>query len=128
MSDMSTYLEDQLLQAYFKDQNVYVALFSARTDEDAGTELSAGNGYTRMQATFGAISTEDTTKRKIVNDAAITWPLATGNNGDATHWAVFDASSGGNQLSAILPLPATISYVTGTRPQIAAGALTLIAA
>lgn len=125
MADMSDYLEEEVLDTYFRNQTVYVALYSARTDENTGTELSGGNGYARTAASFGAVADDDddATMKAIENDSAVTFPLATGSNGDATHWAIHDAETSGNQLTAIKALPATISYVAGTRPQIAAGGL-----
>jgi hypothetical protein len=69
---------------------LYLALFSATpSDTGGGTEL-AGSGYARQPITFaeaGQIAT---------NTALIVFPDATADWVQATHWGVFDASTGGN--------------------------------
>lgn len=99
MANMTTYLENKLLDHVLRGVNfpapagVYVALFTSETsDEGGGTEVS-GNGYARQTATFGA-----PVGGVVKNSAAITFPVATGNWGNITHVAIFDAATDGNML------------------------------
>jgi hypothetical protein len=99
MAAFSDYLENALLNEVFRNVNytpaatVYVALFtSAPSDAGGGTELS-GNGYSRQSVAFGAAS-----GGAIANSATVSFSASGGNWGTVTHFAVYDASSAGNQL------------------------------
>ena len=71
----------------------YLGLFTAAPGEaGGGTEVSGGS-YVREAVTFSV--TGDTA----TNTAAVEWPVATGTWGTITHIAVYDASSGGNQIA-----------------------------
>ena len=71
----------------------YMGLFTAAPGEaGGGTEVSGGS-YVREAVTFSV--TGDTA----TNTAAVEWPVATGTWGTITHIAVYDASSGGNQIA-----------------------------
>lgn len=105
MSDMSDYLEAQLLNLIFRTQvawkppAVYIALFTAAPDDSGGGTEVTGGAYARQQVAQadaewnapGAAGLIDN-----VND--ITFPVATANWGTVTHMAVFDAVTGGNML------------------------------
>ena len=64
MSDMSNYLENALINATFRNTaytssaTVYVALYTAVTDAEAGTGTEVANSasYARTAVTFGAPS------------------------------------------------------------------------
>ena len=76
--------------------NIYVALSTADPlDDGSGIAEPSGGSYARvvMNAWDAAASraTENTNK--------ITFPQATGNWGTITHWAIFDAITGGNFLA-----------------------------
>lgn len=99
MSAMSDYLENKILDhvlgttAYTAPTTVYVGLATASfADDNSGTELT-GNNYSRVSATFDAAASGTTD-----NSAAIEFAAATGTWGDVSHFALFDASSGGNML------------------------------
>lgn len=106
----TTYLADALLDhtlrntAYTSPTTVYVGLFTAApTIAGGGTEVTGGS-YARVAATFGAAGS-----RSITNTSAVSFPTATGDLGTATHFGIFDASSGGNLLHfAILTTSKTI--------------------
>ena len=71
----------------------YLGLFTSNPDDDnSGTEVS-GNGYARKSASF-SVSGDTAT-----NIAAVEFDVATANWGTITHVAVFDASTGGNQIA-----------------------------
>lgn len=105
MSDMSDYLEAQILNVIFRTQvawkppAVYIALYTAApSDAGGGTEVTGG-AYARQQvsqadAEWNAPGAGGT----IDNVNAITFPKATANWGTVTHMAVHDAVTAGNLL------------------------------
>lgn len=100
MASMSNWLEnavlDQVLRgvAYPGSSTIYAALFlTPTTDSGGGVEVSGG-GYARVQVTtFGAPSSG-----VISNTSNVQFPAATANWGLVTHFALYDASTGGNLL------------------------------
>lgn len=74
---------------------LYAALFlSSPTDTNTGTEIGSGVGYTRIQVLgFGSASNGTAS-----NNYTVVFPTATGNWGTVTHFALFDAPTGGNLL------------------------------
>lgn len=99
MSFSNTY-ETTVLQWTFTTDSVtrptawYLGLFTANPNEDGSgaTEIS-GNGYARKSVTFTVSGNLAT------NSAAVEFDVATGSWGTISHVAVFDASSGGNQIA-----------------------------
>lgn len=98
---MSDYLENALLNHLLNNTQhtspttVYCALYSAApSDSGGGTELS-GNGYARQSISFGAAHA---TAGTCDNDTAVTFSASGGAWSAATHFGIFDASSGGNLL------------------------------
>jgi hypothetical protein len=61
-------------------------------DDNSGTELS-GSNYSRKAVTFAAAS-----GGSISSNAAVEFDAASGSWGTVSHWAIYDASSSGNQL------------------------------
>lgn len=124
MSDLSNYLEEKLVDhvvrnvAYTSPTTVYVALFTAVTDAEAGTgtEVSGGS-YARVPVTFGAQATPGVTD----NSATVTFPQATASWGTITHAALFDALSGGNPLSIIKALAVSKTVASGDTFRFLAG-------
>ncbi len=96
---MSDYLENALLnstlrgQAFTAPTAIYAALFTSDpTDAGTGTEVSGG-AYTRQAITFGAPSNGTCS-----NSADVLFPVATAAWGTITHFAIYDAATGGNLL------------------------------
>ena len=96
---MTDYLENALISEVLRGVNfaspstVYVALFtSATTDAGGGTEVSGGS-YSRKSAVFSSPSNGVTS-----NSSQIVFTTATASWGTVTHFAIYDASSGGNML------------------------------
>lgn len=118
MSQMSDYLEAELRKHIFrtgsftKPSALYVALFTAApSDAGGGTEVSGGS-YARAQLNPADAnwSAPDATGGLTDNLAAITFPAPTANWGQATHFAIFDASTAGNMLIwGALATPKTIN-------------------
>lgn len=121
----SNYFEDQISEYSFRggyDFNtatVYLALYISNPDEDnSGTEVSGGS-YVRQIASFNSPA-----NGIVTNDSLITFPTATSDWGDITHFAIFDAETGGNMLvySEIYPQNAVNSTDTAT---VQAGQITI---
>ncbi len=99
MSALSDYAENKVLDAiganatFTAPSAVYLGLSTGSLgDDNSGTELT-GNNYSRVAVSFGAASSGT-----MSNDAAIEFAAATGSWGSVSHWALYDASSSGNQL------------------------------
>lgn len=115
MSAMSDYLENKLVDQLFRGQTapttttLYVGLLtSAPSDAGGGTEVS-GNGYSRVAVTSslanwagtqsaGSTTASSGTGGQTSNNAAITFPTPTATWGTVTHFAIYDAATGGNPL------------------------------
>jgi hypothetical protein len=103
MGGFADYWENKILDHVFGKGNytpptIYVALSTADPQDNAsGLAEPGGNGYARVQtsgsdwnAAYGG---------SLDNAADITFPEATGSWGTITHFALFDAASGGNMLA-----------------------------
>lgn len=128
----SNYLEQKLLQHLFNlasfaiPANLYVALSTANPGEDgSGIAEPVGNAYARV-STAAANWTWNAGATRVENQTAITFPTASGSWGTVTHFAIFDASSGGNML-LYAPLLASKAIGNGDTPSFAAGTLTTTA-
>lgn len=71
----------------------YIALFTAAPGETGGGTEVSGGSYARTAATFTVSGNTAS------NSANIEFPAATASWGTVTHAAIFDASSGGNQIA-----------------------------
>lgn len=115
MSAMSDYLENKLVDQLFRGQSapttttLYVALYTAApSDSGGGTEVSGGS-YARVAVTSslanwagtqsaGSTVASSGTGGQTSNNAAITFPTPSAGWGTVTHFAIYDAASGGNEL------------------------------
>lgn len=88
---------------------VYLGLYSAApNDTGGGTELS-GSGYARAAVTNNSTNWPNASGGSKSNGAAIAFPIATADWATATHFGIFDASSGGNLIHyGALSTPRTI--------------------
>lgn len=100
MGSLSDFSEKEILDhclkvgQYVPGTTIYLALSTA-DPTDAGTGLAEpGSNYARKVISFGAAS-----GRVITQDADVDFDQATGSWGTITHWALFDAVSGGNFLA-----------------------------
>lgn len=95
----------------------YVALYNG-DPAGAGVELS-GNGYARVAATFSQTNGSGS------NSSGVTFPTASGNWSQATHMAVFTASSGGTMVASD-DLTTSQTVTTGNYAFFNAGELTTV--
>lgn len=110
----SNYLENKAIDHVFRSATwakptaLYIALFTAApNDAGGGTEVTGG-GYARVnlapldtnwKATQGGTSGASSgTGGTTSNAIAIVFPAPSADWGTATHYGIFDASSGGNLL------------------------------
>src|SRR5687767_1735417 len=106
MSAASDYLEVELRKHIFRTGSftkptvLAVALYTAAPGETGGGTEVSGGSYARVQrdpldANWTAASATDGLTD---NAAALTFPSPTANWGVVTHFAILDATSGGNFL------------------------------
>jgi hypothetical protein len=117
MSQMSDYTENKVNNhvygstAWSIPGTQYFALLSgAPTDAGGGTELS-GIGYARLAITNNTTNFPNASGGVKTNGTAFNFSPASGGNwATATHWATYDASSGGNLLFwGALTTPVTVT-------------------
>jgi hypothetical protein len=119
MSKMSNYLENLIIErhlrggAFTPPATVYLALASGITaggdgDPTAFSEVSTtSTGYGRQAITFGAASGGAASNSVAISFSPATADWASGSN--LTHWAIYDASTGGNMLYwGTVPTPGTV--------------------
>ncbi len=104
MAGKSDYLENALLNgvlggpAFSLPANVYVALFTATpNDAGGGTEVTGGS-YARVAQVNNTTNWPSAAAGSKSNGTVVTFPQATVSWGVVTHFALFDASTGGNML------------------------------
>ncbi|RMD60672.1 hypothetical protein D6833_09335 [Candidatus Parcubacteria bacterium] len=124
MPGFSDYMENAVLDflfrgvAYTPPATLYIALSTADPGETGaglsepgtpGATPDALNGYNRV-----ALTTADWTRtlNVVSNSVTVTFPTATADWGNITHFAIMDAQSGGNVLMSNVISPAQ-SVVTG---------------
>jgi len=96
----TNYLESKVLDhtlgvTAYAMPTTYIGVFTAAPGETGGGTEVTGGSYARvaLSGKLGSASSGTT-----VNSADINFPTATADWGTLTHFAVFDASSGGNML------------------------------
>ena len=130
MSDFSNYLENAIIDFFFRANpgaavsspaTVYVSLWTAITDAEAGTgtEVSGGS-YARIAVTFGAPSNGVST-----NSGAVNFAQATADWGTVTHFGIHTAATGGNLLTALKALSVSKVVNSGDTASFAAGQLSI---
>ncbi len=125
----SNYLEQQILSWITGTDmptaptTLYVAISTAAPPEAGGTiaEPAGADGYARVAVTFGAIQ-QGTDAATMSNDVELAFGPATGDWGDISHFAVFDAATAGNMIRhSALSAPVTIN--SGDSATFSTGAL-----
>jgi hypothetical protein len=125
MSQASDYIENEILDhvlgngAFTSPAALFVRLYtSATSDSGGGTEVTGGS-YAATACTFGA----STTNGVVTTSGTVTFPTATAGWGTVTHLAIYDAATGGNQIShGALDVSKTVT--TNDTFEISAGQLT----
>jgi len=105
MGSFGNYLEEALLEhivgkVTYSLPTAFIALSTADpTDTGGSIAEPSGNGYTRV-TTNGATWNNATANGGAIDNASdITFPEATGTWGTITHFAIFDAGTGGNFMA-----------------------------
>ena len=126
MGSFADFWEDEILDHVFDKvaytaPSIYVGLSTADPLDDAsGLAEPSGNGYARV-VTAPADWTVSS-GGALDNANAVDFPQASGPWGTVSHFALFDAITGGNMLAhGSLGTPQAI--VSGNTPSFAAGAL-----
>jgi len=96
---------------------IYVGLSTADPLDDASGLAEPSDGYTRV-----ACAAWSRVAGLVDNDAAVTFPVASGNWGTITHVALFDAITAGNMLVSFA-LDSGVSVSTGETARFPAGDL-----
>jgi len=101
MGSISDYLENKLLDHIFNHNTytppatVYLGLSLADPlDDGSGLNEPSDGNYSRKEITFGAAAS-----RRVTQSGDVEFPVASTNWGEITHWALFDAETGGNMLA-----------------------------
>jgi hypothetical protein len=103
MGGFSKHWQDKILNHLFGKSvyvppTIHVALSTADPLDDAsGLAEPLGNGYVRVETSASDWSTA--TNGSLSNAGDIIFPKAAGNWGTITHFALFDAATGGNMLA-----------------------------
>jgi len=106
MSAMTDYLEGQLANHIFRTASfakptaLYIGLFTSPTDDSGGGTEVTGGSYARAQNDPGDANWDGPTSGngQASNAVAVAFPAPTGDWGQATHFGIFDAPTGGNRL------------------------------
>jgi hypothetical protein len=131
MADFSNYAENAIVNHVFRNTTltspttVYLALFTAISDAEAGTGTeSAATGYARQAITFGAPS-----NGAVTNSGAVTFGPLTGSVATIVAVGIFDALTTGNALSILkAPTGGNITFNSGDSIQFAIGNLSFTVA
>lgn len=111
MTAASNYTEENVINAVLRGvtfpipAGVYVSLHTADPGESGGSEVSTGAwpAYVRKDAAVGgaiASGWAAPTDGVTTNEKQITYPgMNGGSNVTVTHWAIYDAATGGNMLA-----------------------------
>ena len=103
MGSFADYWESEILDHIFgkgsyTPPTIYVGLSTEDpTDDGSGLAEPSGNGYARVQTSSSDWNAASAGSLDNAND--ITFPQATGSWGTITHFALFDATTGGNMLA-----------------------------
>jgi len=126
MGSFADYWENEILDHIFgkgsyTPPTIYVGLSTADpTDDGSGLAEPTGDAYARVSTLAANWSVASSGALDNAND--ITFPEATGSWGTITHFALFDAATGGNML-AHGALSASKAIGSGDTAKFAAGDL-----
>lgn len=110
--------------------HVYVALYTVTPSDTGGGTEATGGSYARVDSKGSWGAPSGTSPTTVANNAAITFPTATGawSSGSAlVAFALLDASSAGNMIAWGALSDTSKTVATGDTISFAIGALTLTA-
>lgn len=123
MGSLADYVENEILDHVFKNASwsqpgaLYIGLSTADPGDDmAGLAEPSGNNYARVLINSWAAAVNGVTS----NSAQSQFPQATGAWGNCTHFAIFDALSGGNAICHGA-LASPFNVVSGNAPTVEIG-------
>lgn len=99
------FLENELLDqmfgalAYTAPATLYIALSTTTTTDVGGKTEPAGGSYARKAVTNNKTTWDTASGGALANAIEIAFVTATASWGTITHFAIMDASSGGNMLA-----------------------------
>jgi len=126
MGSFGNHWEDEILDHVFgkgayTPPTIFVALSTADpTDDASGIAEPSGGSYARVET--AAADWDVSSGGATANANAVTFPAATASWGTCTHFALYDASTGGNML-AHGSLGTSKSITTGDTAEFAVGDL-----
>lgn len=126
----SNYQENKILNAVYNGAalsnpaTVYTSLHTADPGETGATAEATYTGYARKGATANTTNFPTTSSGVIANGIAITFDPCTGGSNAITHFAHWDAVSGGNCIGSGA-LTSTLNVSNGVTPSFAIGAMTV---
>lgn len=133
MAALTNYLENKLIDHIFQNTaftgptTLYIALFTAVTDGEAGTvtEVSGGS-YARVGVTASLSNWADATGNNgtTSNVNVITFPTASADWGTVTNFGIYDSPTAGNLL-IYAALTTSRSITNGSTASFAANSLTV---
>ena len=126
MCSFTNYLENNVLNHIFGKTSyslsqVYVGLLSKEPNED-GSSVSEPDCQSYARAVTNSSSWQAAVEGLIENNSNITFAIACENWGTMTHFALFDAASGGNVL-AYGSLSPSKTVNSGDKPSFSPGDL-----
>lgn len=101
----------------------YISLHTADPGEDGTTAEASGSNYARAQKDAGNTNWSRT-NNTVTNASAITFAQLNGSLGPITHFAIWDAVSGGNCLYKGA-FGTSRSFISGDTPTINTGGLSI---
>ena len=132
MSAESDFLANAVLNYLFNGaamptlaSGLYIALCTTATSDAAlGTEVStSGTAYARLNIARNTTNFPTATTGTISNGTLLQFAVATASWGTITHWAIMDASTGGNILYHAA-LSSSVAISTNDRFELPIGNLT----
>jgi hypothetical protein len=130
MSQATNFLEAALLDhlfgisAYSAPATMYLALFTAMPSGETPTATEVTGGSYARKAITNDATEWSRTGNVITNDNLLDFVTASANWGTVTHWALMDASSGGNML-VYGELSTPVAINNGSTFRVAAGQLSI---
>lgn len=127
-TNLTNYFAGKLRDLYFRGvaysgpSTLYVALFTVAPGPAGGGTEVAGGSYARVGIAVSTSAWTAGAAGATANNAAVTFATPSADWGTVTHYALFDASTGGNML-VWAALSASRPVYSGDAPSFAIGAI-----
>lgn len=123
----TNYWRNKIMTSAYSSPNTFYVGLSSTQPTAAGGNVSepSGNGYSRVQATFGSSGTDG----EVTNTAAITFPRSSGTwfsaDNLASYWVVYDGTGSGAHLLSAGSLSVPIGIWENTQVSIASNEIVI---